>query len=108
MITPVSPRPFAETVMKSQKRAERRTTGPSSITGPTLTGSRAVGETRPQQIRPRIVSLKDMYTETAWNPIAAKATATPVIHSEPRVPNVDAPTRLRREPAAWPASPGTR
>ena len=40
-------------------------TGPSSTSGPTLTGSRADGETRPQEIRPRSVSLKDMKTETA-------------------------------------------
>ena len=94
--------------MKIQKSAESRMTGPSSTSGPTLIGSRAEGATSPQQIRPRIVSLRAMKTEIAWKPIAPKATATPVIHSEPMVPKVDAPTKLRRRPTAQPERAGAR
>ena len=77
-------------------------TGLMRTSGPRFQGSSAEGATRRQETSPRSVSSMATKIETAWRTTAASPTATPVIHSEPVVPKVEAATRLRRRPAVQP------
>src|SRR6516165_4902425 len=93
--------------MYIQKAAVRMKTGLVPSNGPRLQGASTEEGTRRQETRPRSVSSMATKIDTAWSTTAATPTASPVIHSDPVVPKVEAATRLSRRPEFQPQRAGS-
>src|SRR4051794_24790784 len=105
-ITPTRRKLLAVPVMKIQNSAVQTKTGLLSTIGPRAQAPRLDRVIRPQETRPRNVDSMAKSIATAYQTISAAPIATPVIHSEPRVPKVEAATRGSRSPVRNPQAAG--